>query len=241
VFGSSAVNAAGNPAFKVSLWFLRPRSSGALGRQGAGAGLQELGNTEPVRLGFVAAGRQCHSSPLRCLTLRSSGPPPAWHLAREAPQVIVPLRGPSAIPVPVRSAQTLGVMQEPSSVAEFVGLFQATLPTQLADRFCGLLQLKSDRWRNIDPTKILDYENSREILEWKQSVSELLTSRMFGAFSGRTVLVLHCGHATPKVDSCLLSEALSGPRSVLEGFISVLPGELGLAVDHEGTLCVLRK
>ena len=30
-------------------------------------------------------------SPNRCLTLRSSGPPPAWHLGREASQVIVRL------------------------------------------------------------------------------------------------------------------------------------------------------
>ena len=132
-------------------------------------------------------------------------------------------------------------MHEPSSVAEFVGLFQATLPAQLADRFCGLLQLKSDRWRNIDPTKILEYEDSLRISEWKQTVGELLSSSSFSALTNKTVLVLHCGHARPSIDSCSLGEALSGPRSVLEGFISVLPGELGLAVDHEGTICVLRK
>jgi hypothetical protein len=85
------VAAASKPPFKVSSWFLRPRSSGALGRQGAGAGFQDHGNTEPVRFGFGATGRQCHLSPLRCLTLRSSGPPPAWHLGREASQVIVRL------------------------------------------------------------------------------------------------------------------------------------------------------
>jgi hypothetical protein len=32
-------------------------------------------------------------SPSRCLTLRSSGPPPAWHLAREAMQCIIRLAG----------------------------------------------------------------------------------------------------------------------------------------------------
>jgi hypothetical protein len=35
----------------------------------------------------------------RRLTLRSSGPPPAWHLAREPMQSIVPSRGPSTMPV----------------------------------------------------------------------------------------------------------------------------------------------
>jgi hypothetical protein len=108
VLECAKVAAASKPASKVSSWFLRPRSSGALGRQGAGAGFQDAGNTKPVRFGFGAMRRQCHLPPLRCLTLRSSGPPPAWHLAREAPQVIVPLRGPSAIPAPARSAQTLG-------------------------------------------------------------------------------------------------------------------------------------
>jgi hypothetical protein len=109
VLASSAVSAAGNLASKVSSWFLRPRKSAVRGRRCAGAGFKDPGNTERARFGFGATGRQCHLSPLRCLTLRSSGPPPAWHLAREAPQVIVPHRGPSAIPVPVRSAQTLGV------------------------------------------------------------------------------------------------------------------------------------
>ena len=105
----SKVAAASKSPFKVSSWFLRPRSVGALGRQSAGAGFQDEGNTVPARFEFGARGSQCHLSPMRCLTLRSSGPPPAWRLAREAPQVIVPLRGPSSIPVPARSAQTLGV------------------------------------------------------------------------------------------------------------------------------------
>ena len=35
----------------------------------------------------------CLRSPKRCLTLRSSGPPPGWHLAREAIQVIIRLAG----------------------------------------------------------------------------------------------------------------------------------------------------
>jgi hypothetical protein len=91
VLASSQVSAARQPQSKVSSWFLRPRSSGALGRRCAGAGFQDPGNTEPVRFGFGVAGRQCHLPPLRCLTLRSSGPPPAWHLGREASQVIVRL------------------------------------------------------------------------------------------------------------------------------------------------------
>jgi enamine deaminase RidA (YjgF/YER057c/UK114 family) len=41
--------------------------------------------------GSVGSASQCHFSPWRRLTLRSSGPPPAWHLCREASQVIVRL------------------------------------------------------------------------------------------------------------------------------------------------------
>jgi hypothetical protein len=42
---------------------------------------------------------ECMCAQKRRLTLRSSGPSPAWHLAREPMQSIVPSRGPSTMPV----------------------------------------------------------------------------------------------------------------------------------------------
>jgi hypothetical protein len=43
--------------------------------------------------GSVASASQCHLSPWRRPTLRSSGPPPGWHLAREPASVIIRLAG----------------------------------------------------------------------------------------------------------------------------------------------------
>ncbi len=49
---------------------------------------------------FVVPGTSCAAAPVRPNPSLEPGPPPAWHLAREALQVYAPPRGPSAIPAP---------------------------------------------------------------------------------------------------------------------------------------------
>ncbi len=54
----------------------------------------------PGRPPLLSPGSRCAAAPVRPNPSLEQGPPPAWHLAREARQVYAPPRGPSAIPAP---------------------------------------------------------------------------------------------------------------------------------------------
>jgi hypothetical protein len=55
------------------------------------------------------------------------------------------------------------------------------------------------------------------------------------------VTVLRCGHQAPGLARQSLHEALTGASRVFEGFISVRPRQLGIAINHADLLCTLRR
>ena len=72
-------------------------------------------------LSLGAPATLCPCSPSRCLTLRSSGPPPAWPLAREPVQVIIRLAGQAPhrwcpLSSNVRQTQSARSMGHPSTL-----------------------------------------------------------------------------------------------------------------------------
>ena len=153
----------------------------------------------------------CRHSPSRCLTLRSSGPPPAWHLAREAPQAIVPLRGPSTTPVPARSPQTLGRMTDPSSASspEMVATVQAALGRcvllyQATEQVLKLflphvraseeeaLQARDINWRELLDSKKTLGQLAGVLMEWTSSSSrESLAMWLHTVVTQRNEIVHH--------------------------------------------------
>ena len=115
--------------------------------------------------------------------------------------------------------------------AEVSALFRAFLPNDLASRFSELLSMKSSRWKQIDPWRVWEHID----------VQSLLSSPRFSKHAESQVAVLRCGHEHPSIERRSLQSALVGESALFEGFISVLPGELGVAINHDGEICVLSR
>jgi hypothetical protein len=131
-------------------------------------------------------------------------------------------------------------MDAPDLRSEMDALFAKFLPVEIASRFSGLLAMKPDRWSKIDPWKVWDVLDTRRVVEWRKTSADLLASPFFTKHADALVTVLRCGHEQPGIDRIRLREALQGPSAVFEGFISVLPGKLGLAINHDAMVCTLR-
>jgi len=123
--------------------------------------------------------------------------------------------------------------------SELCSLFAATLPAEPAERFSELLGFKPSRWSKIDPWRVWHHLEHPEVSEWKGSAQELLTAIQFAAHAQSEVTVLRCGHDQPALQKQRLRDALLGGSAVFEGFVSVVPGRLGLAINHDGGMCVL--
>jgi hypothetical protein len=123
--------------------------------------------------------------------------------------------------------------------AEMAALFDALLPKDLASRYSTLLSYGPSRWAKIDPWKVWEHIDSVTISEWKQSTQSLLASPPFARYAAADVTVLRCGHEGPKVERLPLTQALVGKSCVFEGFISVVPSKLGIAINHDGLSCIL--
>ena len=119
-------------------------------------------------------------------------------------------------------------------------LFAKFLPAEIASRFSGLLAMKPERWSKIDPWKVWDVLEAPRVMEWQRTCAELLASPLLAKHADELVTVLRCGHEQPAMERIRLRDALQGPSPVFEGFVSVSPGRLGLAINHDGMICTLK-
>ena len=99
--------------------------------------------------------------------------------------------------------------------------------------------MKPAHWSKIDPYKVWDVLAPRRVVEWRKTCADLLASPLFAKHADESVTVLRCGHAQPGIDRLRLRDALQSPSRIFEGFISVSPGKLGLAINHDGMICTL--
>ncbi len=120
-------------------------------------------------------------------------------------------------------------------------LFAVFLPPNLASRFSGLLSLKPSCRQKIDPWRVWKFAGHGPVSEWRGSVQELLSSSLFSGHAATQVAVLRCGHDHSALRRMALRDALTGEAVVFEGFVSVVPGGLGIALNHDGMLCVLSR
>ena len=124
---------------------------------------------------------------------------------------------------------------------EMTELFSIFLAGEVGARFSKLLALKQNRWGKIDPWRTWSCVDSHSVVEWKGSVDELLTSSPVSHYASDEVTVLRCGHDAPSLKRRTLREALVGESAVFEGFVSVVRGQLGVAINHDGMLCILSR
>jgi len=124
---------------------------------------------------------------------------------------------------------------------EMAELFGVFLPSEVASRFSKILTLDPRRWKKIDPWRAWRLVDSRSAVYWKGSVEELLASSPISNYASAQVTVLRCGHDAPSLERLPLQQALVGDSAVFEGFVSIVPGRVGVAINHDGELCVLSK
>jgi hypothetical protein len=132
-------------------------------------------------------------------------------------------------------------MDEHELRGEMEALFSKFLPVEIAARFSGLLAMKPDNWSKIDPWKVWDVVDGRRVAEWTKTSAELLASPLFAKHANDLVTVLRCGHEQPELARIRLRESLLGRAAVFEGVISILPGRLGIVINHDEMICVLRE
>lgn len=133
-------------------------------------------------------------------------------------------------------------MAETGPASDIEALFAAMLPPAMAARFTGLLKMDPKRWGKIDPWRVWEQPPYGE-----SHVSELrdrasLSSPVLRPFLDQPAVVLRCGHSSPpSLGREPLRGVLDNSSHVLEGFISVVRGKLGLAMNHDGGVCILQK
>ena len=131
-------------------------------------------------------------------------------------------------------------MATDSQRKEFSALFSAMLPIDLAARFDALLALSPELWSKIDPWRVWDKPpfGQSHVTELEDPESSPLLHARFDS----QVRVLRCGHSkSPGISEEPLRGILDGSSHVLDGFVSIDPGKFGLAINHDGGLCILRR
>jgi hypothetical protein len=125
-------------------------------------------------------------------------------------------------------------------LAHFTALFQRLAPAY-AERWITLLQGKPVKWRKIKPWRAwpCDVDHSHPPhLKWEEIVDAAIALAQVQKV--REAYVLDCYHGTDGVETLALAQLKArlcsgGPGGwVLEGFVSLIPGQLALATNHEG-------
>ncbi len=127
---------------------------------------------------------------------------------------------------------------------EMEAFFDAMLPPAIASRFSGLLAMKPEKWSKIDPWKVWEKPPFGEphVSEWRAGRDDLLASPALRQHVNGSAVVLRCGHSSPpSIQRESLRAVLDESSHILDGFVSIAAGKLGLAINHDGGLCVLSK
>jgi hypothetical protein len=129
-------------------------------------------------------------------------------------------------------------------LVHFTALFQSVAPVY-AERWVTLLQGKSPaKWRKIQPCRAWPCDVSRNVparMEWTEMLDQAIV--LAQAHKVREAFVLDCYHGSEGVEIvpilqlkarlCLNDQRYAAP-TLTEGYVSLLPGKLALATNHEG-------
>jgi len=129
-----------------------------------------------------------------------------------------------------------------AQLAHFIALFRRVAPAY-AERWAALLQGKPAKWRKIQPWRVWPcdvYESHPPRMDWPVMVDRAIAlARARGVGEAH---VLACGHSSESIETLVLSRlkerlcsrGRGSEGTLLEGFVSLVPGQLALATNHEG-------
>jgi hypothetical protein len=126
--------------------------------------------------------------------------------------------------------------------AHFIALFRRVAPAY-AERWVKLLQGKPAKWQKIQPWRVWPcdvYESHPPRMEWAVMVDQAIA--LAEVHRVHEAHVLACGHSSESVETLALSQLKArlcsrergSEGALLEGFVSLIPGQLALATNHEG-------
>ncbi|MDP9605991.1 hypothetical protein [Variovorax sp. YR750] len=117
-----------------------------------------------------------------------------------------------------------------------------------AERWGKLLAGKAAGWQKIQPWRAWPvdvFDSMPDGIAWPAMVE--MAARDAAGQKVKKGVLLACGHSSSCVEDVPLSaliERLCGTKSetrLLEGFVSLVPGELALATNHEGGCWLMKK
>ncbi|MGJ7500592.1 hypothetical protein ACSFBF_09550 [Variovorax sp. ZT5P49] len=126
-------------------------------------------------------------------------------------------------------------------------MFESFAPLY-AERWSKLLASKAAGWQKIQPWRAWPVDvfgSMPDGMAWPAMVE--MAARDAASRKVKNGVLLACGHSAPCVEDVPLSalvERLCGTKSdtrLLEGFVSLVPGELALATNHEGGCWLMKK
>jgi hypothetical protein len=126
-------------------------------------------------------------------------------------------------------------------------LFQAFMRQDLASRWEKLASQKPSQWEKIDPWKVWAHFDSSCMDEWRgkfdQRTKKIVWDDRIEPYRNSKVVVFACGHSKPALFETDLASTfdVAGPHGFLEGFVSIIPSKLGLALNHDGEVIVLQR
>ena len=129
---------------------------------------------------------------------------------------------------------------------DIFALFDVFLPSDLVSRWAGIALKTPARWSRIDPWKVWALFDQSCMDHWQGTVDRktghIIWDSRIAPYRMNRVVVLACGHSKPVLHEVILDSVIGSksPHSFLEGFISIIPGKLGLAVNHNGEIIVLQ-
>jgi carbonic anhydrase len=107
-----------------------------------------------------------------------------------------------------------------------------------AERWNYLLDRSPERWSKISPFDIWPTngsKNRQDNSNWAEMANQHAREHM----EKECVLFL-CGHSMPIVKTDTLRHLISQHQNYLEGFISIIPGRLAFAMNHDGETLLMK-
>jgi len=110
-------------------------------------------------------------------------------------------------------------------------------------RWKTILNMNPKHWKKLSTWDLWDDRLcvSEFCSEWTNQIEKLITTITFQEYSKQQVVVIHVGHDLGGIEKNFLGEALLGKKTLFEGIISILPGQLALVINHDGGICVCQR
>ena len=117
------------------------------------------------------------------------------------------------------------------------------VPKSHKARWKTLISSKRIKWEKIKPYDIWPDSNDNvtycRLLE--EEVIDFFKNKKYAKYINNDVAVFPCGHDNKMAEITKLNNVINSEYYLLEGIVSIVPGEFALLVNHDGEICIFEK